>query len=160
MLTWYDDIFITQLKVVFNSSDHWSKNRLTGIQTINQDKLIWGDNFAEFNFSPFSLAFRSIWNDPRIWPNIMRLYLGAFRACSICYPSALLDFSLFLWFFPCLHVPAPSYSFLCVSRIKILLFTFIWSFELVSQLRMYERNWRQILVIACMPAFETDAIIP
>ena len=94
MLTWYDDILITQLKVVF----HWSKSRLTSIQTINQDKLIWGDDFAEFSFSSFSLAFRSIWNDPGIWPNIMRLYLGAFRACNISYPSALLDFSLFLWF--------------------------------------------------------------
>ena len=96
MLMWYDDIFIvTQLKAVF----HWSKSRLTGIQTINQDKLIWGDDFAEFSFSSFSLAFRSIWNDPGIWPNIMRLYyLGAFRACNIGYPSALLDFSLFLWF--------------------------------------------------------------
>ena len=44
--------------VLLGLSDHRLKD--TDIQTINRDKLIWGDDLAEFNFSSFSLAFRSI----------------------------------------------------------------------------------------------------
>ena len=103
-------------------------------------------------FSSFSLAFRSIRNDPGIWLNIvMRLYSGgpSEPVISVIHLRFLI-FLLFLWFFPVPSCYGGRLIHFCASRwvrIKILLFTFIWSFELVFQLRMYERNRRQILVI-------------